>query len=153
MKYGYIMESVIGPLLIVESEKGICEIAFTNDARQIPCKLTSGIKEAIKQLQEYFQGTRQVFDLPLDIQGTPFQIQTWKALQTIPYGTTWSYKQLALAVHNEKASRAVGNANNKNKIAIVIPCHRVIGSNGSLVGYAGGLSIKEQLLQIEGIHQ
>lgn len=150
MNNGYIMDSVIGPILIVESDKGICEVSFSKDTSNIICKKTKGIEEAMKQLQDYFNGIRKTFSLPLDIQGTAFQVKTWQALLTIPYGTTWTYKQLANAIGNEKASRAVGHANNKNKLAIIIPCHRVIGASGQLVGYAGGLAIKEKLLQIEG---
>ena len=149
MNKGYIMETLIGPLRIVESDKGISEISFSSETKDIIVEKTKGIQKAMMQLEEYFRGQRKEFSLPLDIQGTPFQIQTWKALLTIPYGTTWTYKQLAKAIGNEKASRAVGNANNKNKIAIIIPCHRVIGTNGKLVGYAGGLLVKQHLLDIE----
>ena len=149
MKKGYIMDTVIGPLRIVESDIGICEVSFSDETKDIMVEKTKGIQEAIKQLEEYFNGQRKEFSLPLDMQGTPFQVKTWQALLTIPYGETWTYKQLAMAIGNEKASRAVGNANNKNKIAIIIPCHRVIGTNGKLVGYAGGLSIKETLLNLE----
>lgn len=149
MKKGYIMDTMIGPLRIVESDIGICEVSFSNETKDIIVEKTKGIQQAMKQLEEYFNGQRKVFSLPLDMQGTPFQVKTWQALLTIPYGETWTYKQLAMAISNEKASRAVGNANNKNKIAIIIPCHRVIGTNGSLVGYAGGLSIKETLLSLE----
>ena len=92
---------------------------------------------------------RKIFTLPLAPVGTEFQQHVWKILQTIPYGETWSYKQVAVAIGNPKASRAVGMANNKNPLAIFIPCHRVIGSNGKLVGYAGGLNIKEHLLALE----
>lgn len=150
MKHGYIMDSCVGSILLVESDKGLCEVSFSSDTRTILCKKTKGIAEAIKQLQEYFDGTRKTFSLPLDIQGTEFQVKTWQALLTIPYGTTWTYKQLASAIGNDKASRAVGHANNKNKLAIIVPCHRVIGASGKLVGYAAGLAIKEKLLQIEG---
>jgi methylated-DNA-[protein]-cysteine S-methyltransferase len=107
------------------------------------------IKQAVNELQEYFEGRRREFTVPLHPQGTDFQLRVWQVLRTIPYGKTWSYKQVATAAGNPKASRAVGMANNRNPIAIIIPCHRVIGANGRLVGYAGGLDVKEKLLEIE----
>ena len=107
------------------------------------------IREACLQFDEYFAGIRQTFDLPLSTQGTPFQQTVWKQLQEIPYGKTISYSQLAKAIHHPKACRAVGSANGKNPISIIIPCHRVIASNGSLGGYASGLDIKKQLLALE----
>ncbi|MDR0864436.1 MAG: methylated-DNA--[protein]-cysteine S-methyltransferase [Candidatus Symbiothrix sp.] len=107
------------------------------------------IQQAIRQLSEYFAGKRQSFELPLSISGTAFQEKVWDALQQIPYGETISYAQLAQAVGNPKACRAVGSANGKNPIAIVIPCHRVIASDGTLGGYAYGLDIKKDLLGIE----
>ena len=107
------------------------------------------LKEAFRQLDEYLDGKRQGFDLPLAPQGTPFQQKVWQALQTIPYGETRSYKQIAEQIGNPLGCRAVGMANNKNPIGIIIPCHRVIGANGKLVGYAGGLDLKTQLLNLE----
>lgn len=107
------------------------------------------IRRAGEQLAEYFAGRRQQFDLPLAPQGTPFQKKVWQALCQIPYGETRSYGQLAKIIGNEKACRAVGMANNRNPIMIFIPCHRVIGADGSLTGYAGGLDIKRQLLELE----
>ncbi len=114
-------------------------------------KNTPLIALAKSQLEEYFQGVRQTFDLPLQPAGTPFQKKVWEALCTIPYGETRSYKEIALRIQNPRGCRAVGMANNRNPIMIVIPCHRVIGSNGSLVGYAGGLDIKEWLLRHEAL--
>lgn len=149
MNTGYMYDSPIGLLKIEESDKGICKVSFNQDIQDIKIEKTDLIIKTCKQLDEYFEGKRTTFTIPLDIQGTPFQVATWKALLTIPYGQTWSYKELASAIGNSKASRAVGNANNKNKIAILIPCHRVIGSNGKLVGYAGGLDKKEYLLDLE----
>ena len=102
------------------------------------------------QLKEYFDGTRKKFDVPLDVEGTEFQKRVWKGLQKIPYGKTISYKTLSEKLGDVKAVRAVGKANGQNPIAIIIPCHRVIGSDGSLVGYASGLAIKEKLLHLEG---
>jgi len=108
------------------------------------------LKTAAEQLWDYLAGSRQLFDLPLDPQGTKFQKSVWNALLNIPYGEIRSYKQVAQAIGNPKACRAVGMANNKNPILIVIPCHRVIGSDGSLMGYGGGLELKEKLLKLEG---
>jgi len=108
------------------------------------------IEACKKQLDEYLNGERKVFDLPLLLVGSPFQKSVWEALQTIPYGQTSSYLELAKAIGNPKAVRAVANANGANSIAIIIPCHRVIGSDGSLTGYAGGLPKKQKLLELEG---
>ena len=126
----------------------ICELS-------LPCaepETTSDdplIAEAFRELEEYFSGTRREFDLPLNPQGTPFQQSVWAALRRIPYGGTASYKEIAEAVGCPGGSRAVGMANNRNPIAILIPCHRVIGANGKLVGYAGGLDLKRKLLELE----
>ncbi|XCP86408.1 methylated-DNA--[protein]-cysteine S-methyltransferase [Roseburia hominis] len=108
------------------------------------------VTRAISQITEYLEGKRQEFTLPLAPQGTPFQQAVWRALRTIPYGETRCYSEIAQMVGNPKACRAVGMANNRNPIIILIPCHRVVGKNGSLVGYAGGLDIKEKLLELEG---
>lgn len=108
---------------------------------------------AYVQITEYFFGKRKSFDLPIASKGTDFQKKVWQALCDIPYGETRSYKDIAIAVGNPKASRAVGMANNRNPIAIVVPCHRVIGSSGKLVGYAGGLETKEKLLALEAEHK
>ena len=107
------------------------------------------ILEADSQLTEYFEGTRKEFNLPLKMTGTDFQKSVWEALLTIPYGETRSYKEIAVQIGNEKACRAVGMANNRNPIAIIVPCHRVIGHNGTLVGYGGGLELKQRLLDLE----
>ena len=112
-------------------------------------KKTSIIQKAIKELEEYFDGKRQDFDICLNPEGTEFQHRVWNNLRKIPYGKTISYKQLAEMAGNPKASRAVGMANNKNPLPIFIPCHRVIGSNGKLVGYAGGLDLKRELINLE----
>lgn len=107
-------------------------------------------REAIRQLKAYFDGRLQDFDLPLKPQGTEFQLKVWQALRTIPYGQTWSYGELARHIRKPAAFRAVGAANGQNPIAVIIPCHRVIGSDGSLTGFGGGLPIKRQLLALEG---
>ena len=108
------------------------------------------IEEAIKQLEEYFAHKRKVFDIPLLMFGTDFQKSVWKGLISIPYGKTASYLELAKNIGNEKAVRAVASANGANAISILIPCHRIIGSDGSLTGYAGGLDVKKKLLMLEG---
>ena len=108
--------------------------------------------ECERQLQQYFAGTRQQFDLPLAPRGTDFQQRVWQSLSTIPYGVCWSYQQLAISIGNIKACQAVGMANSKNPLSIVIPCHRVIGKNGKLTGYAGGLDKKQTLLALEQEH-
>lgn len=140
-----------------ESPIGIIEIKADNDyileLKYVEEKDTSIenniILECIKQLDEYFIGKRKVFDLKLKLTGTLFQNSVWEKLRDIPYGKTVSYKYIAKAINNEKAVRAVGNANNKNKIPIIIPCHRVVGSNGKLIGYNGGLDKKEWLINHE----
>jgi methylated-DNA-[protein]-cysteine S-methyltransferase len=111
------------------------------------------LPEAARQLQEYFAGNRRDFDLPLRLSGTEFQQRVWRALTEIPYGETWSYGELAKRIGNPNASRAVGLANGRNPIAILVPCHRVIGADGSLTGYGGGVSRKQWLLAHEGLHQ
>ena len=107
------------------------------------------LRQAVRELAEYFAGERQIFTVPVAPAGTPFQQQVWAALQRIPYGATCSYRAIAEAVGNPKACRAVGMANHRNPIPILIPCHRVVGANGALTGYASGLKIKSQLLQLE----
>jgi methylated-DNA-[protein]-cysteine S-methyltransferase len=107
------------------------------------------IKKAAEQIEEYLNGKRKKFSLPLAMHGTPFQMDVWQALQTIPYGETRSYKEIAELVHRPKAVRAVGMANHRNPISIIVPCHRVIGHNGSLTGYGGGLPLKKYLLELE----
>lgn len=119
-----------------------CEDDSENDRTEL-------LQEAKKQLQEYFAGKRQAFDLPIYSQGTEFQQKVWGALRQIPYGETRSYGEIAAQVGNPKASRAVGGANNKNPIMIIVPCHRVVGADGSLVGFGGGLYAKEYLLSLE----
>jgi methylated-DNA-[protein]-cysteine S-methyltransferase len=119
----------------------------------MPAPVPDCLADCVKQLQEYFQGTRQEFELLLNPQGTAFQKQVWQQLATIPYGKTSTYLTVARAVSGEKAIRAVGGANGRNPLGILVPCHRVIGSDGSLTGYAGGLWRKEWLLQHEGILQ
>lgn len=142
----------IGKLVIVASDEAIVAVQLS----EAPYQGTYGtycetplIAATARQLQEFFQGERKSFDIPLAPQGTPFQRSVWKALQDIPYGETRSYKDIATAIGNAKAVRAVGMANNRNPISFIIPCHRVIGADGSLVGYGGGLPLKAWLLTME----
>ncbi|OJF76866.1 MAG: cysteine methyltransferase [Treponema sp. CETP13] len=140
----------IGAIEIHCTEKHITYIKFLSDATKAKnsksCELCD---RAIIQIHEYLDYKRTQFDLPLSLEGTDFQKKVWRALCTIPYGKTVSYKTIAKAIGNPNAARAVGMANNKNPIQIVVPCHRVIGSDGSLGGYASGIKIKQQLLAIE----
>ena len=147
----YFYETEIGTIGIRENNKYITDIYFSKIDTNDNIEETELIKECFLQLKEYFEGNRKSFDLPIDAKGTEFQKKVWDELLKIPYGETKSYKEIALAIGNEKACRAIGMANNKNPIPIIIPCHRVIGSNGKLVGYAGGINVKEKLLNIEKI--
>jgi len=129
----------------------ICGVFFDTGSSPNGCikQETPLIKKAAKQFEEYFEGKRKSFILPLSLRGTDFQMKVWGALQNIPYGETTSYGKLAAIIGNPKASRAVGMANNRNPIPIIVPCHRVIGHDGSLTGYAGGLELKQELLELE----
>ena len=143
-------DTKIGKIKIEENGVAITKICFIGkDIQEEICNETELLKKTIKQIEEYFEGKRSFFDLPLESKGTEFQKKVWKALIEIPYGETRSYGDIAKIIGNGKASRAVGMANNKNPIPIIIPCHRVIGANGKLVGYAGGLDLKEKLLELE----
>ncbi len=144
-------------IVVITSRKGIKKL-FLNPKEKIPELILSTklhnddpyLFGIFNQLREFFAGTRKKFDVPLDIEGTEFQKKVWNELKKIPYGKTISYKTLSEKLGDVKAIRAVGKANGQNPIAIIIPCHRVIGSDGSLTGYAGGLAIKEKLLHLEG---
>src|ERR1019366_2328386 len=147
-------DSPIGPLLLVADDYGLREIRFANGKHPASPDSTwrenpTQLEEPIRQLRAYFAGELEAFDLPLAPQGTPFQLKVWKLLCDIPYGETISYGELARRAGNPKASRAVGLANGSNPIPIIIPRHRVIGSNGKLPGYGGGLPLKEKLLALE----
>jgi len=145
--YGY-YNSPIGILEIITSDNAVISTMFLEEVKE-NTEEPPILKEAIKQFDEYFRGTRKDFDVKCEITGTEFQKKVWKVLMKIPYGVTLYYKQIAIAIGNEKATRAVGNANGKNIISIIIPCHRVIGSDKSLTGYAGGLNRKKWLLEHE----
>jgi methylated-DNA-[protein]-cysteine S-methyltransferase len=148
MIYQYSYETKLGSVTIVEEDGALLAITTHRTYEGIKQE-TPLINEAYRQLSEYLLGERKRFDLPLNPQGTVFQQQVWKALCDIPYGETRSYKQIAEAIGNPKAVRAVGMANNRNPLLIVVPCHRVIGANGKLVGYAAGIEKKEFLLKLE----
>lgn len=148
------IESPLGPLLLAADETGLRSIEFVNGRRTARPDPTwhedpYPLQEPVRQLHAYFAGDLETFDLPLAPAGTPFQLAVWHRLCEIPYGETISYGELARHLGNPNASRAVGLANGANPIPIVIPCHRVIGSNGKLTGYGGGLPIKEKLLALE----
>jgi len=141
-----------GKIGIEENDGRITHVYLSNDVPATEAKQleTALLKEAFSQLDEYFEGTRRKFDLPLEPEGTEFMKTVWNELQKIVFGKTVTYKTIAEQIGNPKATRAVGMANNRNPIPIFIPCHRVIGSNGRLVGYRGGLELKQRLLKQEG---
>jgi len=154
-QYKAYYESPIGTIEIISTNTAICSILFCDEK---PTQLIEQqnlpkvIRDCYDELDQYFQGVRREFTIPYVLNGTSFQQTVWNALLTIPYGQTANYRDIAFAIENHKAIRAVGNANGKNKLSIIVPCHRVIGSDGSLTGYAGGLSRKEWLLQHEQQH-
>ena len=151
----YKMTSPIGSLYLVASQKGLKGIYWNKQSVRLVKSLDrSALSEKILddtrvQLTEYFAGTRKQFDIPCDLQGTDFQRKVWNELTRIPFGKTLSYRDVAKRIKNPKAVRAVGSANGKNPVCIIIPCHRVIAADGSIGGYAGGIRIKQQLLQLE----
>lgn len=151
-----IINSPVKPLRIVVSENKLIAILWDVEKpnrvkldEMVEDRRDSLILETEKQLQEYFQNKRSAFNLPLDLMGTPFQRSVWEQLKQIPYGSTWSYRDIATKIKNPLAVRAVGTAIGRNPISIIVPCHRVIGSNGSLTGFAGGLDRKQFLLELE----
>lgn len=141
--------------LILQEKKGkLSGVQFAYVTEKLPqitedIRLTPLLADAVRQLDEYFAGNRKIFDIPLYLEGSPFQLKVWEALQAIPYGEVVTYKDIADSIGNPKAVRAVGMANHHNPVAIIVPCHRVIGAGGKLVGYAGGLNIKQYLLDLE----
>lgn len=145
-----IYQSPIGPLYIAEEEGAITHLLFSPPAGDGDLGESPLLKACAQQLTAYFDGSLQTFDLPLNPRGTAFQKRVWQALQTIPYGETWSYKALAEKAGSPRGFRAVGLANNRNPISILIPCHRVVGISGGLTGYGGGLDNKAYLLTLEG---
>jgi len=147
----------IGVLTVVGSDLGIRYVLFSNDAHPKPLErlhisdtdIHDSVNNAITQLDEYFVGSRRDFELPLDLQGTEFQVAAWNALADIPYGRTASYGQQAASIGRPKAVRAIGGANGRNPVAIVLPCHRIVGADGSLTGFGGGIEVKKWLLDHE----
>lgn len=156
MNVQYVYSSPVGPIYLVASEKGLRQLVWHK--RNVPCvkSLRGGdpalqvLRTTVAQLDEYFAGKRREFSVPLDVDGTAFQKRVWAELAKIPYGQTVSYSDIARGIRNAKAVRAVGTANGRNPVSIIVPCHRVIQHNGTLGGYGGGLPIKVKLLGIEG---
>lgn len=159
------IETPIGTMVACATDKGICMLEFS-DSKVLEAELkdiaqrekttvvqgeSSYFAPLQQELSEYFAGTRQTFTIPLHPMGTDFQQRVWQVLRTISYGQTWSYKEQAIALGSPQSVRAVANANGMNRISILIPCHRVIGSNGTLTGYGGGLWRKKFLLELEGV--
>ena len=154
--YSTTIDSPVGPLTIVASDAGLRAVLWpTDDPKRVPLDEVKGndghpvIAAATRQLGEYFDGERRNFDLPLDPAGTDFQQSAWVALRSIPYGTTVSYGEQAEQMGDKRKARAVGAANGRNPISIIVPCHRVVGSNGALTGFAGGIATKHWLLTHE----
>jgi O-6-methylguanine DNA methyltransferase len=156
----HVVPSPLGPIdLVLEAGGAVVYLCFSNPARRVPRALErdpgglvldpAALVPVRRQLEEYFDGGRREFDLPLDLRGTPFQLRVWAELQRIPYGSTISYGELARRLGNPNLTRAVGAANGANPVSIVVPCHRVIGADGSLTGYGGGLDAKRRLLELE----
>jgi len=147
-----ILETPIGPLAVArnDGDGSITAIRFSGDADDDWHRGDDAFGDIATQLGEYFAGSRRTFDLPLAPRGTPFQRSVWSVLQTIPYGQTWSYLQVARTIGKPSACRAVGAANGANPLPIIVPCHRVIGTNGALTGFGGGIDTKRRLLALEG---
>lgn len=148
-----LIHSPIGPLTLVEEGGALMEVRFGEKLRGEMLCDTPVLLQAARELEEYFRGSRRSFSVPLAPRGTPFQLRCWNALRLIPYGETRTYGQQAEAIGQPKASRAVGMGNHRNPLPIFIPCHRVVGKNGTLTGYAGGLEMKEYLLTLERMNR
>lgn len=149
MEKVFFYDTPVGKLCIGEEDDSITRVTWSKVPQEYIQEETELILNCKIQLEEYFAGNRKQFDLPLAPKGTDFQKRVWKALTDIPYGETRTYGEIAAAVGSPKAARAVGMANNKNPIGIIVPCHRVVGADGKLVGYAGGMEKKEWLLNLE----
>ena len=154
MMYDYFETGVIGTLTLIGDARGLRHIGFATSRKPLPINADwqqrpDFFRETKAQLQAYFKGERKDFDLPLAPEGTAFQIAVWQALRKIPYGSVTTYRWVAEQVGNPRAVRAVGAANGKNPLPIVVPCHRVIGSNGTLTGFGGGLDVKQRLIALE----
>ena len=150
-------EAPFGVVTVIGSNFGIRFVMFSNDAHPKPLErlhisdseIHDSVNDAVTQLDEYFNGARRDFELPLDLQGTEFQVAAWNALADIPYGHTASYGQQAASIGRPKAVRAIGGANGRNPVGIVLPCHRIVGADGSLTGFGGGIEVKKWLLDHE----
>ena len=157
MFYSFLEESPAGRILVAGDETALREVRFLRERPEraiIPDDWEENerpLRATLKQLRAYFAGRLQEFDVPICPEGTAFQRDVWEALRAVPYGETASYGQIARQIGRPKACRAVGAANGRNPIPIIVPCHRIIGSNGSLVGFGGGLGVKKALLRLEGI--
>ncbi len=145
--FGY-YKSLIGLIEISGTADAVCSLNFVDASRE-GCHSNEVVDQAVKEIEEYFSGERQEFKVPLDLQGTAFQRAVWRELLQIPYGSTASYGDIARTIGNPKAVRAVGGANHRNPISLIVPCHRVIGSDGSMTGYGSGIWRKEWLLKHE----
>lgn len=153
MKYGIYFKTIIGQFGLLEEEGYIVGVLLAGEKFPdgIEMRETPLLLEGARQIKAYLDGDLKEFTLPLSYKGTDFMKKVWNSLNEIPYGATRSYKEIAECIGNSKAARAVGMANNRNPLPIIIPCHRVIGKNGKMIGYRGGLSIKQQLLELERI--
>lgn len=153
----WVYPSVVGPIFLSAKEDGLCGVHWQRQNTEVLPSLdqdnsqTKILRQTVRQLSEYFSGLRQHFDLPLVRSGTQFQMKVWKELEKIPYGQTLAYRDIARLIEKGNAHRAVGTANARNPLSIIVPCHRVIAADGSLGGYAGGLLLKQKLLELEGI--
>lgn len=148
MNYVASFSSPVGIVEVASTNTHVTSVLFVEQARTETVQ-PAVLKQAVEELQQYFKGERTVFTVPYKQHGTPFQLRVWHALTTVPFGTTASYKQIAALIQNEKAVRAVGMTNRRNQINIIVPCHRIIGANGQLTGYGGGLWRKKWLLEHE----
>ncbi len=159
MFFTYLKGTPVGDLLIAGDDEGLRHVSFSKSHYSAPETVPGEdwtanekpLREAVRQLKAYFSGKLRAFDLPLVGKGTEFQQRVWQALCEVPFGKTASYGEIAKAIGNAASSRAVGRANGRNPISIIVPCHRIIGSNGKLVGYGGGLDHKQTLLKLEGV--
>lgn len=152
------LDSPVGPLFVAATDRGLCRISYFPDGMEEQIARTFGVRvlrspldDVRRELDEYFEGRRRAFDLPLDLRVAPFYADVLRELARVPYGHTDTYGALAKRAGKPKAARAVGTVMNRNPIPIVLPCHRIVGANGALTGYAGGLDVKRHLLQLEGV--
>ena len=156
--FSYHTSSPVGPLFLAASPKGLVRLEFESRVQRLDAgsiqvfESRQALAPYLRELGEYFAGERREFSIPLDLRGTDFQLQCWRALLDIPYGETRRYGDIARVIGHPQAFRAVGMSNNRNPVAIIVPCHRVIASGGSLCGYGGGLDIKRKLLDLEQAH-